>query len=158
MKNKMLYIIIIILVLFAGLYFVVNYKNNQAMDGKENPYGKDKLNQLTIDILDDPLYQNIITPDDLDEKIANGDPVTVYFFSPDCIHCQKTTPVLVPLAEEMDVDMKKMNLLEFDEREHYKIEGTPTLIHYENGEEIGRIVGEHPEDDFEMFFNTYVKN
>lgn len=156
MKNKMLIIIIAIVVLFGGLIFVTTYKNKQAIDGEENPYGKEKLNQETIDSLDDPLYQNIIQPDELEEKIDAGEAMTVYFFSPACVHCQRTTPVLVPLAEDNDIDVVQMNLMEFDEQSHYEIEGTPTLVHFDDGEEVARIVGEQSEEDFQEFFDSYV--
>lgn len=158
MKNKMLIIVGVIVLLFAGLYFVNNYKNKQAVEDNENPYGKDSLKQETIDQLDDPLYQNIIVPEDLDAKLANGEDITVYYYSPTCVYCQKTTPVVVPIAEELGVDLKKMNLLEFDKMDYYHIEGTPTIIHYENGEEVSRIVGEQPEENFRSFFEEYVIN
>ncbi len=151
----MLIIVAIIAVLFAVLIFANQLKNKQAVEGN-NPYGKDSLHQETIDLLDDPLYGNIIVPDDLDQKLADEEDVTVYYFSPTCVYCQKTTPVVVPVTEDMGVDMKKMNLLEFDKMDDYDIEGTPTIIHYEKGKEVARIVGEHPKEDFEMFFNTYV--
>src|SRR5699024_4267082 len=118
--------------------------------------GKDKLHQETIDIIDDPLYQNIIVPEDLEDEIESGNPVTVYFFSPDCVHCQRTTPVLMPMAEDNDVDIVQMNLMEFDERQHYDIEGTPTVIHFDDGEEVARVVGEQSEEDFQNFFDMYV--
>src|SRR5699024_10613345 len=115
MKNKMVIIIVAVVVLFGGLFFVTNYKNKKVVDGSDNPYGKDKLNQQTIDSLDDPLYQNIIQPNDLEERIESGESTTVYFFSPDCVHCQRTTPVLVPLAEDNDIDLVQMNLMEFED-------------------------------------------
>src|SRR5690625_136877 len=158
MKTKMTIIIAVILVLFAGLFVANNYKNKQAIQGVDNPYGKDNLRQETIDLLDNPLYNNIIVPEALDEKIESGDPVTVYFFSPTCSFCQKTTPIVAPLAEELNIDMKKMNLLEFDKMKYYNIEGTPTIVHYDNGEEIARIVGQQEEDDFRIFFEEFVLN
>ena len=82
MRNKMLIIVGIIVVLFIGLYFLTNYKNKQTIENVDNPYGKDELHQETIDLLDDPLYGNIIIPDDLDAKLENGEDVTVYYFSP----------------------------------------------------------------------------
>lgn len=159
MKNKMMIIIIAIVVLFGGLYFVTSYKNKQATGGSDNPYGKDMLNQQTIDSLDDPLYQNIIQPNDLEEKIESGESTTVYFFSPDCVHCQRTTPVLVPLAEDNDIDLVQMNLMEFeDEKAKYEIEGTPTMVHFDDGEEVERIVGSHTEEEFQGFFDEYVND
>lgn len=156
MKNKMVFIIVAILVLFGLLYFVTNYKNDQTVEKADNPYDKETLKQETIDLMDDPLYQNIIVPDELDEKLAAGETMTVYYFSPTCSYCQKTTPVVVPVTEDLDIDMVKMNLLEYDKMDDYDIEGTPTIIHYEDGEEVGRIVGYHDEEDFRAFFEEHV--
>lgn len=157
MRNKMLLILGVILLLFVSLYFVVDYKNKQAVDGTNNPYGKDTLAQETIDQLDDPNYQNQITPDALDELLDNGEDAFVYFYSPTCVYCQRTTPILVPLAEELNIDLKKHNLLEFEESwDTYNIDGTPTLIVYENGEEVDRISGEHSEEEFNEFLAPFV--
>lgn len=161
MKNKMFIIIGVIVVLFAALYFLTNYQNKKTVDEHDNPYvDKDisELHQETIDLIGDPNYGNIIIPDELDEKLANGEDVTVYFFSPTCVYCQQATPVVAPLADELGVDMKKVNLLEYDKMDYYGLEGTPSLVHYENGEEVGRIVGlpENPEEDYRAFFEQYV--
>lgn len=152
----MLIIIGSIVILFIALYFVIDYKNNQALEG-ENPYGTEDLDQATIDQLNDPLYGNQFLPDELSEAVNGGESVTVYFYSPTCVYCQQTTPYLVPLAEDMDVDLKKFNLLEFSqEGAPYRIQSTPTVIHYENGEEVARLEGQRPENEYESFFEEYV--
>lgn len=155
----MLLIIGAVVILFASLFFVNQYKNKKVIS-ENNPYGKDTLRQETIDQLDDPLYGNIILPDELDQKLADGEDVTVYYYSPTCIYCQKATPIVVPLTEELGIDMVKMNLLEFDLMDYYDVEGTPTIIHYKEGKEVGRIVGvgENPEEEFRAFFEEYVLN
>lgn len=161
MRNKMISIIAIVVLLFGGLFFLVDYKNKQAIKNNENPYGKDKLHQETIDQLDDPLYQNQITPDKLKESLDNKEDVTVYFYSPTCVYCQQTTPELVPLAEDLDVDLKKMNLLEFGSQKFkttYNIKSTPTLVHYKDGKEIDRVTGSQETELFKAFFETYVAN
>ncbi len=107
MKKKMLIILGTIVILFAALYFVIDYKNQQAVNDEDNPYGKDNLDQATIDQLDNPDYQNQILPSELDEKLGNGEDVMVYFYNPKCSHCRELTPRLVPLADEMGVDVKK---------------------------------------------------
>lgn len=141
--------------LVVVLVFVVNYQNSQQTAG--NPYEKDQLDQATIDQLDDPLYQNQILPDELEEQISSGEPTTVYFYSPTCIHCQRTTPIVVPMAEELGVDLVKMNLLEFESQwKKYGITATPTIVHYKNGEEVARIVGEQPDRAFDDFFHQEV--
>lgn len=146
MRNKMLAIVGVIVVLFIALYFVNDYKNNKNAAGDLNDENGD-------------LYDNQVKPDDLREDIDSGDPVTVYFYSPDCVHCQRTTPVLVPLTRENDVDMKKMNLKEHKQQwDEYGIEGTPTLIHYDDGEEVARMSGEQSKEDFTVFLDEYVLN
>lgn len=156
MRTKMLIIIGVVVILFGGLFAANYYKNKKALSDHKNPYGKNSLHQETIDLLGNPLYDNIIVPDDLDEQIASGDPTTVYYFSPTCTFCQSTTPVVVPITEEFNIDMKKMNLLEFDKMKYYEIRGTPTIIHYDNGEEVARVEGEQSEDTFRDFFEQYV--
>ncbi|UFU00503.1 thioredoxin family protein [Radiobacillus kanasensis] len=157
MKNKMFLFLGVIILLFAALAFVVNYQNKKASEG--NPYGKDKLDQATIEQLDDPNYQNQILPDELEAKLENKEDVTVYFYSPTCEHCLRTTPVLVPMMEDYGVDMKKLNVLEFqDAWNTYNIEGTPTLIHFENGEEVARTDGEQPVEAWDSFIKENILN
>lgn len=147
----------VLLLIFGALAFVVNYQNSQKLAGKDNPYGTDDLEQATIDQLDNELYQNQILPDELEEKLENGEDVTVYFYSPTCIHCQRTTPELVPLAEQYGIDVVKLNLLEFEaEWGKYNIEGTPTIIHFENGEEAARLHGEQTASTLSPFFEQEV--
>lgn len=156
MGKKITIIVSVVVVLFIALFFALNYKNNKALEG-DNPYGTKDLDQATIDQLGDPLYGNQILPDELMDQVESGEPTTVYFYSPTCVYCQQTTPYLVPLTEKMGVDMKKMNLLEFREAgASFGVRSTPTVIHYENGEEIARLEGQHPEEQYEQFFNEFV--
>ena len=91
-------------------------------------------------------------PEALAEKIASGEPVTAYFFSPECSYCIEMTPILMPIAKELNEEVVQYNLLEFrGEATSYNIESTPTLVHFENGEEAGRLVGLHPESNIDCF-------
>ncbi len=121
----------------------------------DNPYGKRNLHPATIELLDDPHYQNLILPRQLAEKLRNKEEVYVYFFSPLCPHCIETTPVVQPIAQEMGIDMKMYNVLEFEQgwRDH-GIEGTPTLVHYVDGAEVSRIEGSAPAEDFRAWFRA----
>ncbi|QDP39738.1 thioredoxin family protein [Radiobacillus deserti] len=155
MKNKMFLFLGVIILLFAALAFVVQYQKKQAAEG--NPYGKETLDSATIEQLDDPNYQNQILPDELQEKLENKEDVTVYFYSPRCEHCLRTTPVLVPMMEDYGIDMKKLNIWEFEEPwDTYNINGTPTLIHFENGEEVARIDGEQPVETWDTFIHENI--
>lgn len=157
MRNRMLIILGSIVVLFVALYVVVDYKNKQAIDKAGNPYGKSNLKQATIDILDDPMYENQIVPDALDEKLANKEDVVVYYFSPTCVYCQQVTPILVPLAEELGVDIQQLNLYEFaEEKIKHGIKSTPTLVYYKDGEEAERFTGGGTEASYRSFLEDVV--
>ncbi len=80
--------------------------------------------------------------------------VTVYFYSPTCPHCQRTTPIVDPLSKEMGIDLVQYNLLEFEQGwDDYGIESTPTIVQFKKGKETARIVGYNEEDVFQDWFN-----
>jgi thioredoxin 1 len=138
--KKLLIFAGIFIVIFGGLAFVTNYQQNEKAEG--NPYGKDKLNPATVDQLEDPNYQNIILPEEVDEKMDKKEDFVVYYFSPTCEHCKRTTPELMPAAEEAGVEIGQFNLLEFEDGwQQYGIEATPTLVRYQNGKEVDRVEG-----------------
>lgn len=151
MKKVIIFVAAVVLI-FAAIAYLSNKQQTEKTSG-DNPYGKDKLNPATVDQLDDPLYQNIITPDELDEKLKKEDSVTVYYFSPICSHCKVTTPILMPVAEEMDEHIYQYNVLEFEQGWN-EIEATPTLIHYKNGKETSRIAGERTAEEFKQWFDN----
>lgn len=120
---------------------------------KNSPYGNKRLHPETVKLLDDPNYQNIILPDELADRLAKKEDLYVYFFSPACPHCKKTTPILVPVAKEFGVDLKMYNVLEFEQGwKDYNIEGTPTLVHFVNGQEKSRVVGAVDAETFRQWF------
>ncbi|PLS17652.1 thiol reductase thioredoxin [Bacillus sp. M6-12] len=152
--------IIIFLVVIIGLFAAIAIINNtqQKEKSEDNPYGKDTLRASTVEQLDDPNYQNLILPDALKDKLDKEENVTVYFYSPECPHCIKTTPVVNPVAKEMNIDLVQYNLLEFEEGwDDYQIKSTPTIVHYEKGKEKARIVGSHKAEEFKDFFQTNIK-
>ncbi len=143
-----------IIVLFIGIVVLTNMAQSEKVEG--NPYEKDSLHPETANLLDDENYQNIILPDELEESLNNGEDMTVYFFSPTCEYCREATPRLAPLAEEKGVDLQMYNLLEFEQGwNDYNIEATPTLIYFEDGEEVHRIRGAAPTDAYAQFLEDY---
>lgn len=151
--KKLLAIGGIIVVIFALILVLNKLSNKEKL--AENPYGTDSLQQSTIDLIGDENYSNIILPKDLEEKIASGDSVTTYFFSPTCGYCKEMTPVMMPIASEMDVKVEQFNVLEFEnEAAPYQIEATPTMIHFKDGKEVGRMVGGQPEENIRAFFKA----
>ena len=143
----------IIIVLFVAIIFLNNLSNKDKMS--DNPYDKKELDQATIDLIGDENYKNIILPADLDKKIDSGDTVFAYIFSPLCQHCQNFTPKLMPVAEEYDIRINQLNVLEYpDEWDKYNIEATPTLIVFKDGKEVTRLVGDNAEGNVRAFFDS----
>lgn len=123
-----------------------------------DPYGGKKLNPATMELLNDPLYHNVILPNELAKRVGMKHNLFVYFFSPTCPHCKEATPVMAPVAEEFGAEVKMYNVLEFEQGwKDYKIEGTPTLIHFVDGAEKGRIEGAVTADEFRRWFEEQTR-
>lgn len=168
-------IAIVVIIGFVAIYFINQSQNDAKIEESQSTSSSDQSTgdkakdkkvdsgvygsytpqyQATIDQLDDKNYQNIILPDALEKKIASGEGTFVYFFSPTCSHCQKTTPELMQLAEKQDIYINQYNVLEFSQGwDDYTIEATPTLAYYKDGKEVGRIIGEQTDEAFTKFFN-----
>ncbi|MBP3040344.1 thioredoxin family protein [Bacillaceae bacterium Marseille-Q3522] len=154
--KKVIIFLAIIIVLFSTVAILTNIQNSQQ--AANNPYNKSSLHPETIRQLEDPNYQNLILPQELNEKLNNKEDVTVYFYSPTCQYCQQTTPIVSPLSEEMDIDLVQFNLLEFENGfDDFHIESTPTIVQYKAGKESARIVGYQEEDTFRQWFNENSK-
>lgn len=155
--KKLLIIGSVIVVLFIAIVMLTKVSNESKLTSAKNPYGDKELKQETIDQLDDENYQNIMLPDELEKKIKAGEDVNAYFFSPVCVHCQAFTPVLMPIAKELGVDIAQMNVYEYgDIWDQYHLEATPTFIHFEDGKEVNRFVGALPEEELRAYLNTEV--
>ena len=145
----------IIVILCIAIVLLTNKSQNDIIEVHDNPYGTDNLHPSTIELLADENYQNIILPDDLQRKIESDEGTYAYFFSPTCQYCKAFTPVLMPIAEEYGVKIDQLNVLEFNLASNtYRIESTPTLIYFENGEEVARIIGDAPKDVVHEFFQS----
>ena len=150
--KKVLIFLGIIIVLFGSLAFLTNRQNSEKVS-EDNPYGKSSLHPETIALLDDENYQNIILPDELDQKLADQGDTTVYFFQSTCEYCKQATPILSPLAEELGIDLVQYNLLEFEQGwDDYAIEGTPTIVQFKDGKEVARISNLRDEAEYRQWF------
>ena len=148
-----------ILVVLIGLLVVLNNMNKTVYGVSES-----KLYPATRELLDDPNYQNLIMPKELDQKIKDKESFFVYYFASDCPHCRYTTPLLKPVADEMGINLHMFNLREFQNYfNKMNIEATPTLVHYKDGVDNGRLKGGLAEpgttgysiDDFRAFFEQH---
>jgi thioredoxin 1 len=155
--KKIIFLSILVAALLIGAIVYSDISNRQQAVG--NPYGKDNLNPATLEQLNDPLYDNLIMPDELKTKLNNQEDLFVYYYSPLCEHCIATTPVLVPIVNDMDIDMKKHNLLEFSSSwDDFQIEFTPTLVHYKDGKEVARLVGGREANEWRAWLEEQKKS
>jgi len=101
------------------------------------------------------LYKNEISVEKLQAKLEAKEDFYAYYYQPSCEHCKVVSPMLMPLADELGKTVLPVNIYKKDDAwDDYKIAGTPTLIHFQDGKEVARIVGEHPEDAFRKFLTA----
>ncbi len=75
------------------------------------------------------------------------EPVVVEFMSYGCVHCRAIEPILQQVAEEIagTESVFRVNIaIDQELAARYEIRGTPTLIMFLNGQELGRSEGPRP--------------
>ncbi|KFN15930.1 thioredoxin family protein [Bacillus pseudomycoides] len=130
----------IIIVLFAAMFAVAQMENKNTAKQEKN------------------YYTNKISSSDIRKNNEEKKEQTIYFYQTDCHYCEKVSPIVVPMAKDMNIDMKVIDILNDNPTwDDYKIEGTPTIIHFKDGKEVSRISGEQPKDNFEKWFKENKK-
>ena len=74
-------------------------------------------------------------------------PIAVEFMSYGCVHCREMEPILQQVAEMVKSKGTIFRVNTADDQEltySYEIEGTPTLVMFLNGKEVGRAEGPPP--------------
>ncbi|MFC5775427.1 thioredoxin family protein [Ectobacillus antri] len=98
-------------------------------------------------------YQNSVSLNELDKLVKDKKDLIVYFYQTSCVHCARVSPVIVPMTKDMGIDMKVIDLQKYQAGwDSYKITGTPTVIHFKDGQEVDRIQGEQEKDTFKQWF------
>lgn len=95
---------------------------------------------------------NAVTPDELETKISEEEEVVVYFWQTGCEYCEQVKPYVEPLIEEYDA--VSINLADHNVWTTYGINGTPTMIRFQDGKEVSRVEGAVSEQQYETFFKN----
>lgn len=145
--KKMILFGSIIIVLFVAIFVVTKIE-------EKNDSTKQKIESNTSSKKSDAdYYTNKISLVDLQRDLAEKKEEIVYFYQTSCVHCQKLSPIIVPMAKDLHIDMKVMDIEELDTPWYeYKIAGTPTIIYFKDGKESKRISGNHSSIDFKKWF------
>ncbi|HZK55241.1 MAG TPA: thioredoxin family protein [Desulfosporosinus sp.] len=97
-----------------------------------------------------------ITPNQLQQRIEEGEKFYVYFYSPTCEECIKSEPKLLQAVKELMIQtIVKVDLQKFDYlRKDLQIPGTPSIYVYNNQVLIKGITGGFKTvDEYKKFFN-----
>jgi thiol:disulfide interchange protein len=102
--KKMLMFAAILVVLFGAIAFVSKSENSFSNKTEENVAENTKKKYY---------YQNKISLEELKKQLQDQKDMTVYFYQTDCVHCAKISPVIVPMAKDMNIDMKVLDLQQY---------------------------------------------
>jgi thioredoxin 1 len=127
---------------------VISYKSEQSSKAQEL-YQTTDLHPATKNILNDPNYQNIILPEELDQKIEQKEELYVYFFSPLCKYCEQSKNDITKAFKDENTELYQLNLLEYEEGyQKYNVRGTPAIFHYKDGKVADMIYGGRPLEEY----------
>jgi len=84
-------------------------------------------------------------------------PVLVDFWAPWCMPCKMVAPILHEIQEEYSGRLKVVKINTDENQEvasNYGIMGIPTLILFNNGQEVDRVVGAVPKKKIQQMLET----
>jgi thiol-disulfide isomerase/thioredoxin len=147
--KKIILLIVIPTLLFVSLAVINNVQKNQTNqannDAAQRLYATDadQLNPETVKLLKDKNYQTVITKQTLLQKLKNKDDFYVYFFSPTCPHCKRSTAHVNAAFKQVGLNVYQYNVLEDQSAfAEYQFDATPTIIHFQNGVKHDQAIGE----------------
>ena len=99
-----------------------------------------------------------VTAAEFESEVLGAEiPVLADFYSDSCIPCKRMSPILSQLESEYEGRLKivKINTnFEKELTEKYEVLAAPTLILFNNGQEVGRIRGAVKKDEIIGLINT----
>ena len=100
----------------------------------------------------------VLDESNFDDEVINSDmPVVVDFWAEWCGPCQTVIPIVEELAEEFKGRVK-FTTLNVDENRNfamkYRVMSIPTVLFFENGEEIKREAGAKTKSDYQNIISS----
>lgn len=100
-----------------------------------------------------------ISDNEFETQVLKSDqPVLVDFWAPWCAPCRMIAPILEEVAGEFEnrVRVAKVNTDSDPEwATRFGIMGIPTMVLFQNGREVDRLVGAHPKANLVNWLNHY---
>lgn len=86
-----------------------------------------------------------VSKDDFQEKVLDSTlPVLIDFYSDSCVPCKRMTPVIGDIEDDNEgkLAVYKVNInFDADIAEKYEVQSVPTLVLFNNGNEVARQTG-----------------
>jgi thioredoxin 1 len=103
-----------------------------------------------------------LTDENFESEVLNSDkPALVDFWADWCAPCKIMGPILEELSEEYS-DKVKVAKLNVDEASNnaakYDIKSIPTLILFDNGQEVARLTGAVAKDNLTQWIDSNLKS
>ncbi|MGI6685721.1 MAG: thioredoxin family protein [Bacillota bacterium] len=95
-----------------------------------------------------------ITPEQLIQRMEQGEDFYVYFYSPTCTECIQSEPNLAQAVKATSVDIVKIDLKKYEYvKEQLDVPGTPSIFYYQDGKLVKGITGAlETVEEYEQFF------
>lgn len=117
-----------------------------------SPYQKERFNMTNDKI-------KILNKDNFNAIIKNNTLVLVDFWATWCGPCRMIAPILNDLAEQYN-DKLIIGKVNADENEelasYFNIMSLPTLLLFENGQIVDKIIGVHPKNNFISMIDLHI--
>lgn len=86
-----------------------------------------------------------VNKDNFDTEVLKSEYLVLAdFYSDSCVPCKRLSPVLAEIEEEFAESIKVVKInINFDGEltQKYKIQAAPTIVFFQNGEELSRLQG-----------------
>lgn len=100
----------------------------------------------------DNLFQNRIFEEDLKQKMQTGEDFYVLFYHPECPFCQRAAPLAFSASSSTGKTLYSVNINP-ELSKGLRIQGTPTIIHFQGGEESDRLEKLRSYEEYQAYFS-----